>query len=67
MAEMKREREHLTKPETSAENYYDYEARFVKQRREQERINVLPRVINPPCLRRVSLRWGICASLVAIR
>jgi quercetin dioxygenase-like cupin family protein len=47
MAEMKREREHLTKPETSAENYYDYEARFVKQRREQERINVLPRVIKP--------------------
>ena len=31
----------------SAENYYDYEARFVKQKREQERINILPRVIKP--------------------
>ena len=47
MAEMKREQEHPTQPETSAENYYDYEARFVKQKREQERINVLPRVIKP--------------------
>ena len=47
MAEMKREREHPKKQETSAENYYDYEARFVKQKREQERINVLPRVIKP--------------------
>ena len=47
MAEMKREREHPEKQETSAENYYDYEARFVKQKREQERINVLPRVIKP--------------------
>ena len=34
-------------PETSAEHYYDYEARFVKQKREQERINILPRVIKP--------------------
>ena len=47
MAEMKREREHRTEQETSAENYYDYEARFVKQKREQERINILPRVIKP--------------------
>ena len=31
----------------SAENYYDYEARFIKQKREQERINILPRVIKP--------------------
>ena len=31
----------------SAEHYYDYEARFVKQKREQERINILPRVIKP--------------------
>ena len=44
---MKREREDPKQPEMSAENYYDYEARFVKQKREQERINVLPRVIKP--------------------
>src|SRR4029077_14022514 len=50
MADMKRDREHPKKPETSAENYYDYEARFVKQKREQERINVMPRVINPHML-----------------
>jgi quercetin dioxygenase-like cupin family protein len=30
-----------------AEHYYDYEARFIKQKREQERINILPRVIKP--------------------
>jgi hypothetical protein len=47
VAEMKREREDPKQPELSAENYYDYEARFVKQKREQERINVLPRVIKP--------------------
>jgi len=34
-------------PEMAAEHYYDYEARFVKQKREQERINILPRVIKP--------------------
>src|ERR1044071_7922623 len=32
---------------TAAEHYYDYEARFIKQKREQERINILPRVIKP--------------------
>ncbi len=31
----------------ASEHYYDYEARFIKQRREQERINILPRVIKP--------------------
>ena len=30
-----------------AEHYYDYEARFIKQKREQERVNILPRVIQP--------------------
>src|SRR5678816_2365888 len=44
---MKREREDPKQPQLSAENYYDYEARFVKQKREQERINILPRVIKP--------------------
>src|SRR4029079_7001619 len=31
----------------ASELYYDYEARFIKQKREQERINILPRVIKP--------------------
>lgn len=31
----------------TSEHYYDYEARFIKQKREQERINFLPRVIKP--------------------
>src|SRR5262245_66107505 len=47
MAEREKETERLREDETSAEHYYDYEARFVKQKREQERINVLPRVIKP--------------------
>src|SRR5262245_59279720 len=33
--------------QVAVEHYYDYEARFVKQKREQERINMLPRVIKP--------------------
>jgi len=47
MAETERERERLREQETAAEHTHDYEARFVKQKREQERINVLPRVIKP--------------------
>src|SRR6266446_537806 len=47
MGERERERPLVREEETPAEHYYDYEARFVKQRREQERINVLPRVIKP--------------------
>src|ERR1044071_2491619 len=47
MAEMERKREVLREHETASEHYYDYEARFVKQKREQERINILPRVIKP--------------------
>src|SRR4029450_10590661 len=44
---MKREREDPKQSELSAENYYDYEARFVKQKREQRVITVLPRFIKP--------------------
>ena len=33
--------------DVTLEHYYDYEARFIKQKREQERINFLPRVIKP--------------------
>ena len=47
LAEIEREKDLLRERETSAEHYYDYEARFVKQKREQERINILPRVIKP--------------------
>src|SRR4029077_2568428 len=47
MVERERERERPTEEETSQEHYYDYEARFVKQKREQERINILPGVIKP--------------------
>jgi quercetin dioxygenase-like cupin family protein len=35
------------KAESPPEHYYDYEARFIKQTREQERIAILPRVIKP--------------------
>lgn len=45
---MKPEHEHSKRSHVSAEHYYDYEARFIKQKREQERINILPRVIKPP-------------------
>src|SRR5262245_36611539 len=44
---MKPEHEHSKQSQVSAEHYYDYEARFINQKREQERINILPRVIKP--------------------
>lgn len=44
---MKPEHEHSKQSQVPAEHYYDYEARFIKQKREQERINILPRVIKP--------------------
>ncbi len=47
MAEIERQQQLLRQEETAQENYYDYEMRFVKQRREQDRINMLPRVIKP--------------------
>jgi quercetin dioxygenase-like cupin family protein len=47
MAEKSREAKFGSHPDAASEHYYDYEARFIKQRREQERINVLPRVIKP--------------------
>src|SRR5215510_362521 len=39
--------EHSKPSQASADHYYDYEARFIKQKREQEQINILPRVIKP--------------------
>jgi quercetin dioxygenase-like cupin family protein len=47
MAQKHRESHAGNEPESAEEHYYDYEARFVKQKREQERINILPRVIKP--------------------
>ena len=47
MAQKNKELHDGDQPEIAAEHYYDYEARFVKQKREQERINILPRVIKP--------------------
>src|SRR5215813_6001238 len=41
-----------------AEHYYDYEARFIKQKREQERINILPRVIKPAMFAKGELALG---------
>lgn len=42
----------------SDEHYYDYEARFIKQKREQERINILPRVIKPAMLAKGEFALG---------
>ena len=47
MANKNRDRHSSTHTDIASEHYYDYEARFVKQKREQERINILPRVIKP--------------------
>jgi quercetin dioxygenase-like cupin family protein len=47
MAHKNKELPDSDQAEIAAEHYYDYEARFVKQKREQERINILPRVIKP--------------------
>ncbi len=53
-----RNAERGARAETSPELYYDYEARFVKQRREQERINFLPRVIKPAMFARGEFALG---------
>src|SRR5262249_16690796 len=42
---MKPDHEHSKQSQAPAEHYYDYEARFIKQKREQERINILPRMV----------------------
>jgi quercetin dioxygenase-like cupin family protein len=34
--------------EVDQELYYDYEARFIKQKVEKDRLNLLPRVVSPP-------------------
>jgi quercetin dioxygenase-like cupin family protein len=47
VAEKNRQPQSAGQPNIASEHYYDYEARFIKQKREQERINILPRVIKP--------------------
>jgi len=44
--------------DVTSEHYYDYEARFIKQKREQERINFLPRVIKPAMFAKGELALG---------
>lgn len=58
MTEKNRERQFGGQPDTASEHYYDYEARFVKQKREQERINILPRVIKPAMFAKGELALG---------
>jgi quercetin dioxygenase-like cupin family protein len=47
MAEKNRVTHSRAESDVAVEHYYDYEGRFIKQRCEQERINILPRVVKP--------------------
>ncbi len=47
MAEQEREKERLKQEEISPKLYYDYEGRFIKQKLERERMELLPRVVKP--------------------
>lgn len=47
MAEKEREKERLKEEEISPKLYYDYEGRFIKQKLERERMELLPRVVKP--------------------
>ena len=48
MAEQERVKEQLRQKEVDPKLYYDYEGRFIKQKLERERMNILPRVVKPP-------------------
>ncbi len=48
MAEIERVRENLREEEVDPKLYYDYEGRFIKQKLERERMELLPRVVKPP-------------------
>jgi len=48
MAEVERVRERLREEEVDPKLYYDYEGRFIKQKLERERMELLPRVVKPP-------------------
>jgi mannose-6-phosphate isomerase-like protein (cupin superfamily) len=47
MAEKERVREALREQEVDPKLYYDYEGRFIKQKLERERMELLPRVVKP--------------------
>jgi mannose-6-phosphate isomerase-like protein (cupin superfamily) len=47
MAEEERVRERLREEEVDPKLYYDYEGRFIKQKLERERMELLPRVVKP--------------------
>src|SRR5213594_61919 len=47
MAEKERVREGLREQEVDPKLYYDYEGRFIKQKLERERMDLLPRVVKP--------------------
>jgi quercetin dioxygenase-like cupin family protein len=48
MAEIERVKESLREEEVDPKLYYDYEGRFIKQKLERERMELLPRVVKPP-------------------
>src|SRR5207245_8494492 len=47
MAEQELTKERLTQREVDPKLYYDYEGRFIKQKLERERMQLLPRVVKP--------------------
>jgi quercetin dioxygenase-like cupin family protein len=47
MAEQELTRERLKEEEVDPKLYYDYEGRFIKQKLERERMDLLPRVVKP--------------------
>src|SRR5437879_5494855 len=47
MAEQELTKESLYQKEVDPKLYYDYEGRFIKQKLERERMQLLPRVIKP--------------------
>ncbi|MGH7829659.1 MAG: cupin domain-containing protein, partial [Candidatus Binatia bacterium] len=52
MAEQERVKERLRQEEMDPKLYYDYEGRFIKQKLERERMEMLPRVVKPPMFAR---------------
>jgi len=47
VAEQERQKERLSQEELDPKLYYDYEGRFLKQKLERERMDLLPRVVKP--------------------
>src|SRR5207247_8467949 len=57
MAEKERVREGLREQEVDPKLYYDYEGRFIKQKLERERMQLLPRVVKPAMFSK--LGWAL--------